>query len=63
MLLKVIDDIKRVANMQHDLINDLIAYVQEENKEKQEPAVAKFKQRAEEAERLLDTIEYNSRRI
>lgn len=67
MLLKIIDDLKTVSNLQHDLIRDLLAELEKRPEPETEgikrPAIATFKQRAEESERLLDIIEYNSRRI
>ncbi len=68
MLLKIIDDLKTVSNLQRDLIRDLLAYAGIEPEpdtgaEEKEPAIVSLRQRADEAERLLDIIEYNSRRI
>lgn len=68
MLLKIIDDLKTVSNLQHDLIRDLLEYADRKPEpdtgaEEKEPAIVSLRQRADEAERLLDTIEYNSRRI
>ena len=68
MLLKIIDDLKTVSNLQHDLIRDLLAYAERKPEpdtgaEGKEPAIVSLRQRADEAERLLDIIEYNSRRI
>lgn len=70
MLLKIIDDLKIVSNLQHDLIRDLLAELEKRpepdepvDEGRKQPAIAVFKQRAEESDRLLDIIEYNSRRI
>ncbi|WP_405382651.1 hypothetical protein [Phascolarctobacterium sp.] len=77
MLLKVINDLCTVTNMLVELVHDLITELEHQKNvdniefiqpghdgtEERTPAIEKFKERAEEAERLLDTIEYNSRRI
>lgn len=70
MLLKIIDDLKTVSNLQNDLIRDLLAELEKRpepeepgTEGKKRPAIVSFKQRAEETERLLDMIEYNNRRI
>lgn len=70
MLLKVIDDLIKASNLQHDLIKDMLQELEKRpepaaagTEEKKKPAIVTFKQRAEESERLLDIIEYNSRRI
>lgn len=70
MLLKIIDDLKTVSNLQHDLIRDLLKELENRpapeepgTEEIKEPAIVSFRQRAEETERLLDIIEYNNRRV
>ena len=76
MLLKVISDLCEVTNVLIALVHDLITELEHQNTvndidflqpvdatEERTPAIDVFKKRAEEAESLLDTIEYNSRRI
>lgn len=75
MLLKVISDLCEVTNVLIELVRDLITELEHQKNvdaiefirpgqtEERNPAIESFKERAEEAERLLDTIEYNSRRI
>lgn len=74
MLLKVLNDLCSVTTILVELVNDLITELEHQNtinsmdvpeKESDElkPAIEKYKERAEEANSLLDTIEYNSRRI
>lgn len=62
MLLKVIDDLRRVSALQNDLIRDLIKEVRARAGEG-ETAIARYEERAAEADQILDIIEYNSRRI
>jgi hypothetical protein len=75
MLLKVINDLCTVTNLLSDLVRDLITELEhqknvdniefitpgQDSTEERTPAIERYKQRAEEAERLLDIIEYNSR--
>jgi hypothetical protein len=77
MILKVISDLCEVTNVLIALVRDLITELEQQRTvneieflrpgqdgtEERTPAIDEFKKRAEEAERLLDTIEYNSRRI
>lgn len=69
MILKMNDDLRRVTTLQNDLIRDLLKELEkkEETPGKTEgitkPAIEEYKRRAEEAQRLLDIIEYNSRRL
>lgn len=62
MLLKVIDDLRKVSTLQNDLIRDLIKEVRARAGEG-ETAIARYEERAAEADQILDIIEYNSRRI
>lgn len=77
MLLKVIDDLCAVTTMLADLVRDLITELEHERNiqeavkvkpgkdgtEERTPALEEYKKRADEAEKLLDTIEYNNRRL
>ena len=69
MLLRMNDDLRRVTTLQNDLIRDLLKELEkkEDTPGKTEditkPAIEEYKRRAEEAQQLLDIIEYNSRRL
>lgn len=69
MLMKMNDDLRRVTTLQNDLIRDLLKELDKKEEtpgkteEMMKPAIEEYKRRAEEIEKLLDIIEYNSRRL
>lgn len=66
MQLKIIDDLIKITNLQHDLIKDLMQELERRPEpeatgtDDKSPAI---KERVEETERLLDIAEYNIRRL
>lgn len=66
MQLKIIDDLIKITNLQHDLIKDLVQELERRPEPKETGTDGKnptIKERVEETERLLDIAEYNIRRL